>query len=216
MPETGDINKAARKGPDRVDRPFGKDDVVAAVIEAAGELFSRSGFDGVSVRDIAKRAGVNHGLIHRHFGSKESLRRQTLQRMADAMLDDVRGDGSLDEIARRAFQSLKKHERFWRILARTILDGYGSGEIQKSYPIARHLIERVAAFMKEGTLRKDLDPRVIVASMFSFSCGFIMFEPFILAAVGLDDVKPDEARDRIFSAAMSLLTGWEAADSRNK
>jgi TetR/AcrR family transcriptional regulator, repressor for neighboring sulfatase len=209
MPAKGKIKKTARKDPEKSYRPFGRDDVVAAVIEAAGELFSRRGFDGVSVRDIAKRAGVNHGLIHRHFGSKENLRRQTLQHMADAMLDDVRDAGTLDEISWSAFQSLKKHERFWRILARTILDGYGTGDLHRSYPIAQHLIERVTAAMKEGSLRVDLDPRVIVASMFSFSCGFIMFEPFILPAVGLDGMKPGDIREKIFSAAISLLVGRE-------
>jgi TetR/AcrR family transcriptional regulator, repressor for neighboring sulfatase len=210
MTGPGTTRKGPRSSPEKIGRPFGRDDVVAAVIEAAGELFSRSGFDGVSVRDIAKRAGVNHGLIHRHFGSKESLRRQTLQHMADAMLEDVRDAGSLDDISRRAFLSLKKHERFWRILARTILDGYGTGDLHRSYPIAQHLIDRVTAFIKEGSLRGDLDPRVIVASMFSFSCGFIMFEPFILAAVGLDGLKPDDAREKIFRAAMTLLIGREA------
>ncbi|HOT46279.1 MAG TPA: TetR family transcriptional regulator [Spirochaetota bacterium] len=206
MPGTGKIKKTPSR-PRNSGRPFGRDDVVAAVIEAAGELFSRRGFDGVSVRDIAKKAGVNHGLIHRHFGSKENLRRQTLQRMADAMLADVRGAGSLQEISRLAFQSLTKHERFWRILARTILDGHGTGDLHRRFPIARHLTEQVKAAVKGGGLRGDLDPRMVVAAMFSFSCGFIMFEPFILAAAGLDGVKPDKVRDAVLAAAMSLLTG---------
>ncbi|HOD16336.1 MAG TPA: TetR/AcrR family transcriptional regulator [Spirochaetota bacterium] len=214
MPAAGSSKKIARRISKKSDRPFGRDDVVAAVIGAAGELFSRHGFDGVSVRDIAKRAGVNHGLIHRHFGSKENLRRQTLQYMADAMLADVQDAGTLDELSRRAFLSLKKHEGFWRILARTILDGYGTGELHKSYPIAQHLIERVTAAMKEGTLRGDIDPRMIVASMFSFSCGFIMFEPFILSAAGLDGMKPDDVREKIFSAAISLLEGRKAPKPR--
>jgi TetR/AcrR family transcriptional regulator, repressor for neighboring sulfatase len=210
MPGTGKKQKGRRISPEAQDRPFGRDDVVAAVIEAAGELFSRSGFDGVSVRDIAKRAGVNHGLIHRHFGSKENLRRQTLQHMADAMLEDVRDAGTIDEISRRAFASLKKHERFWRILARTILDGYGTDDLHRSYPIARHLVERVTAAMKEGTIRGDMDPRVIVAAMFSFSCGFIMFETFITTAVGLEGMKPEDAREKILSAAMALLVRDDA------
>jgi TetR/AcrR family transcriptional regulator, repressor for neighboring sulfatase len=197
--------KTTRTVPKKSPRPFGRDDVVAAVIGAAGELFSRHGFDGVSIRDIAKKAGVNHGLIHRHFGSKENLRRSTLQHMADAMLADVQDAGSIGDLSRRAFQSLEKHEHFWRILARTILDGYGTGEIHRHYPIARHLIERVTEAMKEGTLRGGIDPRMVVAAMFSFSWGFIMFEPFILAAAGLDGMKPDEAREEIFNAAISLV-----------
>ncbi|HPA72785.1 MAG TPA: TetR/AcrR family transcriptional regulator [Spirochaetota bacterium] len=186
-------------------RPFGKDDVTAAVVDAAGELFSRHGFDGVSLRDIAKKAGVNHGLIHRHFGSKENLRRRTLQQMADAMLADVVDADNLDEFIRRAFRSLTKHEHFWRILARTILDGYSTGDMHDRYPIARLMIERVDAAMRAGTLRRDIDPRMLVAAMFSFSCGFIMFEPFVLASADLDGMDPGEACGKILAAAMSLL-----------
>lgn len=40
---------------------------------AGGELFAKLGFDGVSTRAIAEKAGVNLGSIHYHFGSKEKL-----------------------------------------------------------------------------------------------------------------------------------------------
>ena len=206
MPEKSKKQKLPRPVK-KTERPFGRDDVTAAVIDAAGELFSRHGFDGVSLRDIAKKAGVNHGLIHRHFGSKENLRSRTLQHMADAMLADVKDAGGLDDLSRRAFQSLKKHENFWRILARTILDGYSTEDMHDRYPIARLMIERVGAAVKDGTLRGDIDPRMLVAAMFSFSCGFIMFEPFIVASAGLGGMEPGAVRDEIFAAAMSLLGG---------
>jgi TetR/AcrR family transcriptional regulator, repressor for neighboring sulfatase len=206
MSETGTTSKTSRQ-PRKTGRPFGKDDVVAAVIHAAGELFARRGFDGVSLRAIAKKAGVNHGLIHRHFGSKESLHRQTLQNMADAMLADVRGTGAIDELARRAFESLEKHESFWRMLARAILDGRSTGDLHREFPIARYMTDRVAAAMDNGSLRGGMDPRLVVASMFSFSLGFILFEPFIRAAAGLEGKRPNRVRDDILAVAMSLLTG---------
>ena len=37
------------------------------------DLFAERGPAATSIRDVAKRAAVNHGLIHRHFGSKERL-----------------------------------------------------------------------------------------------------------------------------------------------
>ena len=40
---------------------------------AGGELFAEHGYDGVSTRAIAEKAGVNLGSIHYHFGSKENL-----------------------------------------------------------------------------------------------------------------------------------------------
>lgn len=44
-----------------------------AIINAAEKLFSITGFDGASVRDIANEAGVNVAMISYYFGSKDKL-----------------------------------------------------------------------------------------------------------------------------------------------
>lgn len=49
------------------------------ILEAALSEFASSGFEGVSVRVIASRAGVNHTLISHHFGSKEALWKATAE-----------------------------------------------------------------------------------------------------------------------------------------
>lgn len=46
------------------------------LLDSAGELFAEKGFDGVSTRMIAERAGVKLSAIHYHFGSKEKLYRE--------------------------------------------------------------------------------------------------------------------------------------------
>lgn len=43
------------------------------IIEIAEQLFSENGYDGTSVRNIAKAAGVNVAMISYYFGSKEKL-----------------------------------------------------------------------------------------------------------------------------------------------
>ena len=53
---------------------MGRDEVVAAVLEAASELFAARGPAATSIRDIAAKSNVNHGLVFRHLGSKESTR----------------------------------------------------------------------------------------------------------------------------------------------
>ncbi|GGP44829.1 TetR/AcrR family transcriptional regulator [Saccharothrix coeruleofusca] len=45
----------------------------AAILDAARRAFAEHGYDRATIRDIAARAGVTHGLVMRHFGSKEQL-----------------------------------------------------------------------------------------------------------------------------------------------
>ena len=44
-----------------------------AILAAARDLFARHGVDGVSVRQIAAAAGINHALVHRYFGTKDEM-----------------------------------------------------------------------------------------------------------------------------------------------
>jgi len=43
------------------------------ILQAAEKLFAEEGFDGASIRTIAKEAGVNIAMISYYFGSKEKL-----------------------------------------------------------------------------------------------------------------------------------------------
>ncbi|MEV7738625.1 TetR family transcriptional regulator [Streptomyces sp. NPDC088921] len=45
----------------------------AAILDAARHAFAERGYARTTLRDIAGRAGVTHGLITRHFASKERL-----------------------------------------------------------------------------------------------------------------------------------------------
>ena len=53
------------------------------LLGSALELFCRQGYDGVSTRAIAKKAGVNEVTLFRLFGSKEKVLLAVLDREAD-------------------------------------------------------------------------------------------------------------------------------------
>lgn len=61
-----------------------------ALMAAAVEAFSLSGFDGVTIRDIERRAGVNRGLVAHHFGSKEALWEASVAAMMRDMAEELR------------------------------------------------------------------------------------------------------------------------------
>lgn len=46
---------------------------IGRILEAAEHCLSTSGYGGMSMRDIAKEAGVSKSLLHYHFQSKEHL-----------------------------------------------------------------------------------------------------------------------------------------------
>jgi AcrR family transcriptional regulator len=93
---TGVIQASASK-PKRTRDPDAKR---AAILQAARVAFAERGFAGATLRDIAKRAGVTHGLVIRHFHSKESLFLAASQ-ATEIIADDFSGDldGLPDRIA---------------------------------------------------------------------------------------------------------------------
>jgi AcrR family transcriptional regulator len=62
----------ARRGPGRPPGPP-SGDTREAILEAARGEFAGKGYDGASVRGIARTAGVDPSLVHHYFGSKEQV-----------------------------------------------------------------------------------------------------------------------------------------------
>ena len=59
------------------------------ILDAAEELFALHGYDGVTLRQIARRAGVDVALANYHFGRKLDLFRAVFERRA-AYLNEAR------------------------------------------------------------------------------------------------------------------------------
>jgi TetR/AcrR family transcriptional regulator len=57
----------------------------AKLLAAAMELFSDRGYDGASVNEIEKNAGVHRGLVSYHFGDKKSLWQTVASNLFDQM-----------------------------------------------------------------------------------------------------------------------------------
>ncbi|WP_246139401.1 TetR/AcrR family transcriptional regulator [Phaeobacter marinintestinus] len=76
------------------------------ILDAAERVFAERGFDGASIRDIARAAGTQAGLVHHHGGGKEELFHQTVARRADE-LSGLRMDALA---ARKAGGDLTVHD----------------------------------------------------------------------------------------------------------
>lgn len=69
---------------------------VNKILDCAIQAFAEKGFDGASLSDIAKRAGVrNTSVLNYHFGSKEGLWKQAITRLGSQLADRVQQIGGV-------------------------------------------------------------------------------------------------------------------------
>jgi AcrR family transcriptional regulator len=185
--------------------PRGREEVRTALVRAAAELFATRGPAAVSIRDVATRAKVNHGLVHRHFGSKRALLREVLTRSTHEIAAAM-GDGEWNpETQMRLVRSLFEHHDYWRVLARAILDGQTPTGVQRDFPIIHRLAEAYRRMQERGDLAGSVDARVLAAGTAALYLGWVLFEPFIVAAAGLAERPLDETRQRFFDATLEVL-----------
>lgn len=176
---------------ERASSPVGRDEVVAASLEAAADLFAERGPAATSVRDVAARAGVNHGLLHRHFGTKEQLVGAVLDHLGQ-QLAQLLGTADRAQVDAAADRQL-------RVIARTILDGYPVGELQTAFPNIAGLLNRM-----RPAHPAEQDARLAAAHVIALQLGWRLFGDFLRASAGLGDVSAD-ALQRSQTAAMERL-----------
>lgn len=82
--DRGDRGRAAASG-SRV----AAQDSRERLVRAASALFAARGFEGASTREIAARAGLNQGLIRYHFGGKDALWREVVDRGLGLLADEL-------------------------------------------------------------------------------------------------------------------------------
>ena len=66
-----------------------QEDTLSALRQEAFSLFGRHGYEGVSVGDIAKRAGLSKGALYWHFDGKEALYLDCLAHLHSIFNEDV-------------------------------------------------------------------------------------------------------------------------------
>lgn len=126
------------------------------VLDAAERLFAEHGFEGVSIRDIAREAGVSLSVVGFHGGSKDDLFLTIFQRRAETLnharreaLAELRANNG-DALTRRAIleayvlpytRMAWSGDRQWaayaRLIARIATD-------ERWYPRVRDLFDPIA------------------------------------------------------------------------
>ena len=164
--------------------PTGKDEVKLAVLKAATDLFAERGPGAVSIRDIANRAKVNHGLIHRHFGSKDSLVQSVLDHLVKEVRERHQRGVYQEEFRSSLYEEIAQNETYWKVLARALLDGHTKWLEKGNFPLIAMAVNQLKEAMKSGNVDEG-DAQAMVASYISVALGWLVFEPFISTATGM-------------------------------
>ena len=173
--------KAAGAAPARRGRPP-KTEAKAAgetrdlILDAAEDLFSKHGFYGVTIREVAREAGVDTALVHYYFGAKRELfdavflrraevwnddRVAAIDRYAETAGDDMTLEGLLEAFLRPPFEWSLKGGPGWKhysaLVAQTNANPSSGGETMARYfdPAIHRLIELIAKVLP-GASEVDL------------------------------------------------------------
>ncbi|SEG30674.1 DNA-binding transcriptional regulator, AcrR family [Thermomonospora echinospora] len=168
------------------------------LLEAARDLFSEHGYDQVTVRMIAGRAGANVALVNRYFGSKSALFGEVLA--SESVLPHVLEGGTADLPRRLAEHVMRQTHPASASPVSSILDrSQGNPEIQ---PIIRRHLERVLIDPLTGLLDgPDARLRATAAAFVLLGSGSVRR---VLGLADLHEADPAELTDR-------LITMFEAA-----
>jgi AcrR family transcriptional regulator len=146
-------------------------DTRAAILDAAEDLFSKHGFYGVTIREVAREAGVDTALVHYYFGAKRELfdavfirraevwnneRVAAINRYAETAGEAMTLEGLLEAFLRPPFEWSLKGGPGWKhyaaLVAQTNANPTFGGETMARYfdPAIRRLIELIGQVLPEA------------------------------------------------------------------
>lgn len=198
-------------------RPKVEGDTATRILEAADALVGETGFDAVSVRDVAVRAGVNKALVFYHFQSRAHLFERVLERYYTAHLEALRSalKGGGEPVARLRrmidayFDFLIENRRYPRLVQALVAANSDQ----------RALVEKTLAPLFDWTVQalSEVTPREgpLAARQFYVTFSGMMINYFTYAPVlgrvwGADPLSAEalaERRAHVHWIADTLLAG---------
>ena len=143
------------------------------VLRRAVEVFNRQGYDGTSMGDLARELGVGKSALYHHVPGKEVLLSQALDEALDgltAVLDRPAGTTAYERLrtaVRDSVRVLVEHLPAVTLLLRV----RGNSEVERDALARRREFDRAVTALvlearDEGSVRADIDPRVVTRLIF--------------------------------------------------
>ena len=181
--------------------PHGREAIKEAILDAAEELLSKKNPNEVTVRKIAEAAGINHSLVHRHFGTKENVvvavHERIIEKMDMSATDVEQIKGNVNLFFKMSQQNVSRRV----ILTRAMLNGVSPHLIQHHFPVMRRLLDLAKKKKASAENPSKYDPEILTAVFTATVMGWFLYEPFFLASLEMEDWDKEE----IYSQMIELL-----------
>jgi AcrR family transcriptional regulator len=180
-----------------------------AILAAARDLFAQHGVDGVSVRQIAAAAGINHALVHRYFGTKDEMVAAIMLAEARALSDLARPEAdtmaSLASMGEGFRYLLTDGRTSLLLMLRAELDGLAPERLLEESPL-RPLRLLAEWFEKNAAPGQapQADPRLLALVVGAAVIGLVAMQPMLADGVGLADEDPDEVQQGSLRTILAL------------
>ncbi len=161
------------------------DSCVERIVQAAADLFSRHGYNGVSINAIAEAAGTSKANVFHHFRNKDELyvavlrhvSRPSREMLVSLMDDDSDALARLQAFAVAHMDNLQQEADTARLIMRETLDPV-QGEkssLLTSEGFAENfsiLVRIIRDGQHTGTLRADFDPATLATVLVGMNVFF--------------------------------------------
>ena len=180
------------------------------ILRAAFEEFTKRGFEGARIDEIAERADCNKALIYRHYRHKEDLFKQVLEARLEELgrlhVDPER----LAEAAGEFFDFHAANPWLTRLLQWEALD-FGTkavpNEEQRSTKVQER-VDAIAEAQKKGLADPNLDARQTLATLMGMVGWWFAFPQTARMIAGGDPYSPEALKRRrahVVEAARKFL-----------
>lgn len=176
-----------------------KDATKDRILEAAFQEFSKRGFAGARVDEIANRAKANKALLYQYYGDKEALFKHVLeckmQQMGKIATDDP---ARMPEVIGEFFDFHAANPWITRLLQWEALD-FGSKPVPNEAERKKHLAAHVAdleRFQKQGLIDGSLDARSTLVTLIGMTQVWFALPQLARMVSGGNPYTPEALRKR--------------------
>lgn len=182
--------------------------------EAALRVFTRQGFHGTSVREIAAEAGVSLGNLYNYYKTKEdifeSLVKRFDQRMARIMATRLTPlIGSLDpqnlhKLSGVVREIVRDHPDYWRLMYIDVVE-FGNRHFEHIFRDLVPILRRLNPQLSQKKVNGGIDPTVAFAAIYLQFFTYYLVETLFGGKqhLGLPDDEAIGQLIRLFTAGLS-------------